>query len=164
MRSASDLLATIAGSFAAHGLVLRGGFDFVDNEDRPTGLSGRLARSILRVGNAGAAYWPHFARWRRDQPDGLANPLDTWSRIVLSGVAENCGARVLMPNDRPYAPFQQWAMRAEGLRPSPLGLLIHPRYGLWHAWRGALLFDVEISIQAPACRFIPARHVPENPA
>ena len=40
-------------------------------------------------------------------------------------------------------------MRAEGLRPSPLGILMHPEYGLWHAYRGALLFDVEISIQAP---------------
>jgi epoxyqueuosine reductase QueG len=41
-------------------------------------------------------------------------------------------------------------MRAERLKPSPLGILMHPEYGLWHAYRGALLFDVEISIQAPA--------------
>ncbi len=40
-------------------------------------------------------------------------------------------------------------MRAEGLKPSPLGILVHPEYGLWHAYRGALLFDAEISIQAP---------------
>ena len=26
---------------------------------------------------------------------------------------------------------------------------MHPRYGLWHAYRGALLFDVEISVEAP---------------
>jgi epoxyqueuosine reductase QueG len=43
-------------------------------------------------------------------------------------------------------PFQQWAMRAEGLKPSPLGILIHPRYGLWHAYRGALLFDAELPV------------------
>ena len=59
------------------------------------------------------------------------------------------GARAVSPSDRPYLPFQQWAMRAEGLRPSPLGILMHPQYGLWHAYRGALLFDVEISIEAP---------------
>ena len=40
-------------------------------------------------------------------------------------------------------------MRAEGLRPSPLGILMHPQYGLWHAYRGALLFDVDVSIEAP---------------
>ena len=50
------------------------------------------------------------------------------------------------PSDKPYLPFQQWAMRAEGLRPSPLGILMHPEYGLWHAFRGALLFDVEIPV------------------
>jgi epoxyqueuosine reductase QueG len=26
---------------------------------------------------------------------------------------------------------------------------MHPEYGLWHAYRGALLFDVELPIQAP---------------
>ena len=36
-------------------------------------------------------------------------------------------------------------MRAEGLKPSPLGILMHPEYGLWHAYRGALLFDRELS-------------------
>jgi epoxyqueuosine reductase QueG len=40
-------------------------------------------------------------------------------------------------------------MRAEGLRPSPLGILMHPEYGLWHAYRGALLFDVEIAVPSP---------------
>ena len=35
-------------------------------------------------------------------------------------------------------PFQRWAMRAESLTQSPLGLLIHPQWGLFHAYRGAL--------------------------
>ncbi len=39
----------------------------------------------------------------------------------------------------PYYPFQQWAQRAEGLAASPLGILIHPHYGLWHSYRFALL-------------------------
>lgn len=136
------MIAAIDAALAPHGLIARGLVALAGDE-------WGSARTAVLVGNEGAAYWAHFARWRREQPDGLANPLDTWSRRALSGVAESCGARVLMPNDRPYAPFQQWAMRAQGLRPSPLGLLVHPEYGLWHAYRGALLFDVEISIQAP---------------
>jgi hypothetical protein len=32
-------------------------------------------------------------------------------------------------------------MRAEPVAPSPIGLLIHPDYGLWHAYRAALLLD-----------------------
>ncbi|TIT26469.1 MAG: hypothetical protein E5W86_12310, partial [Mesorhizobium sp.] len=79
----------------------------------------------------------------------FANALDTWARAVIGSVAEEFGARAVSPSDRPYLPFQQWAMRAEGLRPSPLGILMHPRYGLWHAYRGALLFEQAIAIPKP---------------
>lgn len=107
------------------------------------------ARSVLLVGQAGAAPWPHFLKWRDRQPNDPANPLDSWSREVIGQVAQVFGARAVSPSDKPYLPFQQWAMRAEGLQPSPLGILMHPEYGLWHAYRGALLFDVEIDMQEP---------------
>jgi len=68
---------------------------------------------------------------------------------VIGAVAEIFGARAVSPSDKPYLPFQQWAMRAEGLRPSPLGILMHPQYGLWHAYRGALLFEDEIALPEP---------------
>jgi hypothetical protein len=139
----------IAGKFAKNGLILRGGFNFAPDETAPVGPSGSPAKSVLLVGQAGDAPWPHFLRWRERQPTSLANPLDTWSREIIGAVADEFGAGAASPSDRPYLPFQQWAMRAEGLRPSPLGILMHPQYGLWHAYRGALLFDVEISIQAP---------------
>ncbi|MEW9837415.1 hypothetical protein [Mesorhizobium marinum] len=132
-----------------NGLVLRGGFRFGPDEAAPPGPAGLPARSILLVGQAGGAPWPHFLRRRREQPPDLADPLDDWARQVIGAVAAEFGARSVSPSDRPYLPFQQWAMRAEGLRPSPLGILMHPRYGLWHAYRGALLFDVEIPVQAP---------------
>lgn len=141
--------ARAAAALAPSGLILRGGFNFSDDEERPHGPSGRLARAVLLVGNGGAGYWRHFSQWRAGQPGGIAHPLDTWSRRTIEVAAGAVGARVVMPNDRPFAPFQRWAMRAEGLRPSPLGILMHPRFGLWHAYRGALLLDVEVSIQAP---------------
>ncbi|TIV63531.1 MAG: 4Fe-4S dicluster domain-containing protein, partial [Mesorhizobium sp.] len=96
-----------------------------------------------------AAPWPHFQRWLGQQAKGIANPLDTWSREVLGRVAQQFGARAVSPSDRPYLPFQRWAMRAEGLRPSPLGILMHPTFGLWHAYRGALLFEQEIFLPEP---------------
>ena len=104
---------------------------------------------MLLVGQAGSAPWPHFLGWRKRQSGNLDNPLDSWCREIIGAVAEQFGARAVSPSDRPYLPFQQWAMRAEGLKPSPLGILMHPQYGLWHAYRGALLFDVEISLEAP---------------
>jgi hypothetical protein len=142
-------LAAVETALARHGLILRGGFNFFVNEAAPTGLSDSPAKSVLLVGQAGGAPWPYFLRWRETQPNGIANPLDTWSRMLIGEVAAKFGARAVSPSDRPWLPFQQWAMRAEGLKPSPLGILMHPEYGLWHAYRGALLFDVELPIQSP---------------
>jgi hypothetical protein len=148
MNTGSDLVADIAAGLAENGLILRGGFNFGAQDNPPPGPSGAPARAVLLVGQAGAAPWPHFLRWRESRPADLANPLDTWSREVIGAVANQCGARAVGPNDKPFLPFQQWAMRAEGLKPSPLGILMHPRYGLWHAYRGALLFGHEILFPA----------------
>jgi hypothetical protein len=146
MTFSRDAVEKIAAALAANGLVLRGGFNFGGDEAAPAARSGAPAKSVLLVGQAGAAPWPHFQRWLGRQARGIANPLDTWSREVIGAVAQGCGARAVSPSERPYLPFQQWAMRAEGLKPSPLGILMHPRYGLWHAYRGALLFENEISL------------------
>ncbi|MBL8584433.1 MAG: 4Fe-4S dicluster domain-containing protein [Rhizobiaceae bacterium] len=139
----------IAKNLSAHGLILRGGFVFSDGEQAPAGPFGRPTKSVLLVGQAGAAPWPHFQQWLSARPGRPKNPLDTWAREVIGGVAEKFGASAVSPSDRPYLPFQQWAIRAEGLRPSPLGILMHPEYGLWHAYRGALLFDAEVLIPEP---------------
>jgi hypothetical protein len=131
----------LATALAVHGLIPRGGIDFEPGEMAPAGPAGPPAQAVLLVGHAGSSIWPHFQAWRATQPAGLADPLDAWSRQVIGAVAERFGARAVSPSDRPWLPFQAWAMRAEGLRPSPLGLLMHPVWGLWHAFRGALLFD-----------------------
>jgi hypothetical protein len=141
-------LSAIADELGRNGLILRGGFNFVPDDAAPVGPSGAPAKSVLLVGQAGDAPWAHFLRWREGQSKNIENPLDTWSREIIDGVAQGFGARAVYPSEKPYLPFQQWAMRAEGLKPSPLGILMHPEYGLWHAYRGALLFDAEISIQA----------------
>ncbi|SFU04832.1 4Fe-4S dicluster domain-containing protein [Mesorhizobium sp. YR577] len=149
MKAYQELAETLSATLAAHGLILRGGFNFDASEPAPSGPSNAPAKSVLLVGQAGSAPWPHFLRWHEKQPRDLKDPLDTWSREVIGAVADEFGARAVSPSDRPFLPFQQWAMRAEGLQPSPLGILMHPEYGLWHAYRGALLFDHEIAFQAP---------------
>lgn len=141
------MIEEIATRLAASGLILRGGFNFEAGETAPSGPSGTPAHSVLLIGQAGPAPWPHFLRWRAARPGELADPLDSWAREVIGAVAGEFGARAVSPSDKPYLPFQQWAMRAEGLRPSPLGILMHPRYGLWHAYRGALLFGGEIEFE-----------------
>jgi ferredoxin len=137
-------LAVLEADLARHGLMPRGGFNFGDDALVPAGALARRARAVVLVGQAGAALWPHFREWRARQQSSLENPLDSWCREIIGDVAQRHGARAVSPSDRPYLPFQQWAMRAEKLRASPLGILMHPQFGLWHAYRGALLFDVEL--------------------
>ncbi|MCO6385511.1 hypothetical protein [Aliihoeflea sp. 40Bstr573] len=139
------VIEQIAAHLCANGLILRGGFNFGRGEDAP-------AKAVLLVGHGGAGHWPRFRAWRAHN-QGVADPLDTWSRQVIDEIANDVGARAAYPNDRPHLPFQQWAMRAEGLRPSPIGILMHSEFGLWHAYRGALLFDCMLALgEAPRPR------------
>jgi ferredoxin len=59
---------------------------------------------------------------------------------LIRPLAERLGGQAYFPSEKPWQPFQQWARRAEGLKASPLGVLIHPDYGLWHGYRGAIGF------------------------
>lgn len=101
---------------------------------------GKPAAIICLVGHGGGGFWPRFEAWRQLHPEA-PEPLDDWSKSVIGPVAALFGGEAVFPSDRPWHPFQQWAMAAERLKPSPLGLLIHPEFGLWHGYRGAILFD-----------------------
>jgi ferredoxin len=49
------------------------------------------------------------------------------------------GAEALYPfGQAPYRPFLRWALKGGSVSSSTLGMLIHPEYGLWHAYRFAL--------------------------
>jgi hypothetical protein len=101
-------------------------------------------RAIALVGMTGSANWPAFAN-SPEAADGAPHPLDRWSRRVIGTLARRLDANAIFPFDGPpYLPFQAWARRAEPLWPSPLGMLIHPEFGLWHSYRGALTFADEI--------------------
>ena len=122
---------------AVTGLVARGGFAAGVGEAFPMD-----ARTVVLIGDLGGSFWPRFRAELRDEVD----PLDAWTRRVLSAAARDLGAWAVYPFDGPpYHPFQHWAMRAEGLRQSPIGPLLHPEYGPWHSYRGALLFDDAIA-------------------
>lgn len=124
----------------ATGLAVRGAFHVRSGDVVPDTRDG-APRTLILVGNAGSSFWPAFRR-SAEYGDGGADPLDRWSKRVVDGLAEELVAHSLFPfGGPPFHPFLRWARRAEPVTPSPLGLLIHPRYGLWHAYRGALLFN-----------------------
>ena len=139
-------LAELDSEAHAAGLTLRGGFPLEPDERVGALVS---ARALILLGVVGNSGWPAFAA-SREYVDGQAHPLDRWSRRIVLGLAARFGAVALFPFEGPpYWPFQAWARRAEPVAPSPLGLLVHPRYGLWHSYRGALAFPQDIDLPTP---------------
>ena len=141
-------VADLESALKPFGLHLRGLFALCENDlDDLTlpisRLSDKSNLAIALVGNVGSSYWPQFIT-TPEYSDGLPHPLDRWSKRVASLISTELDVSPLFPSDGPpYFPFQQWAKRAEGLSPSPLGLLIHPKYGLWHAYRFALVVSID---------------------
>ncbi len=155
MVDASPTLRAVGAALAASGLVLRGAFH-PKPEDAVPGAPGTLAL----VGNAGPEMWRVFAATRT----GGRDPLDRWSRARIEAIARRFGARALFPFDGPpYLPFQRWATKADSVHISPLGMLIHPDYGLWHAYRGALAFRMRLPLPPPDRRPSPCASCTERP-
>lgn len=101
------------------------------------------ARFVILIGNAGPDMFRRFARERDPQRDSM----DGWTRDAVTTLAADLGADAVYPFDMdPPWPFLTWARRGGAGHVSPLGLNIHPTYGLWHAYRAALCFPVEFDI------------------
>ncbi len=149
----------IAEAVARHGLALRGGFAAVASDGLPAASGGRPAVTVLMIGNTGRAMWETFDATRA----GGRNPLDSWTRSVVEPIAARHGARLVYPYDAPPWPFQRWAQRAWPLFPSPLGLLIDTEFGLWHALRAALLFDVALDLPPRPPRTSPCETCADKP-
>lgn len=117
------------------------------------------ARFVILIGNAGPAMFNRFAR-ERDPETAL---LDDWCRERVSSLASGLDARAVFPFDQPPLPILRWARRGGAGHTSPLGLNIHPLYGLWHAYRAALLFDVAFDIPAPSAGPSPCESCADKP-
>ena len=127
-----DWYDNLGSALAEYGLVTRGAF----HPSPGDGVPGDPGTLVL-AGNAGPDMWRAFAG---SMPDG-SDPLDAWSQVAIGAVASRCRATPLFPFAAPpYLPFQRWAAMADSVSPSPLGILIHRQFGLWHGYRGALAF------------------------
>lgn len=135
----------IEDACAAAGLLARGGFHPAAGDGAPTGTA-----TVILVGNAGPAMWRAFSEAMPPaERAGARHPLDDWTRRVVGAIAGALGATAVFPFDGPpYPPFQRWALKTGGVFPSPIGPLIHPEFGLWHAYRGALAFAEKLALPA----------------
>lgn len=145
-------LDTIRSRITEHGLSYRGAFH-----------AEASGKTVVLVGFVGSQNWPAFAI-SPEATDGQPNPLDRWSTRVTTAIAGSLGATPLFPFDGPpFLPFQRWAQQAEPVHPSPLGILIHPDWGLWHAYRGALAFADWIDLPPPDPRPSPCDGCADRP-
>ena len=136
---------------------VRGGF-YLEEGDA---LYAKGFRTLLMVGNLGGAYWKHFMREKKDH---VEHPLDDWTKTKLSILGEKFSCTLVYPFEGPpYYPFVTWAKRAEVLEQSPIGILIHPEYGLWHSYRAALLWDSVLDIPPKPSHTHPCNTCTEKP-
>tara|TARA_R110002167_G_scaffold29645_6_gene98875 strand:- start:3354 stop:4076 length:723 start_codon:yes stop_codon:yes gene_type:complete len=128
----------IKAAVEAQGLRIRAAFYPTPEDLVPLLENGAAAATLILVGNAGSELWPVFTH-SAEYKDGFADPLDRWSkRLGLALAAEYQGAALFPFGGAPYHPFLSWAKRGDLSISSPLGVSLHPQYGLWHAFRFAL--------------------------
>lgn len=127
-----------------HGLFVRGGFHPGLEDDVPALPDGGETGTVILIGNAGAEMWHAFSEMA---DTGTKNPLDSWLRPIIEDAAAAVDAHALFPNSGPpFIPIQDWAQRAEPVDRSPLGIMIHPEFGLWHVYRAAFLFAGRVAL------------------
>ena len=158
------MISNIRAALEPHGIFMRGIACFEGDEVGPLLASGARAESVVLLGNIGGSIWEPFSQWRAAPGNSeRRDPLDDWSKSVVAPLSETLGATAYFPSDPPWQPFQTWAKKAEGLKPSPLGMLIHPEYGLWHGYRGALGFSCRLDIRQAATGSHPCDGCHEKP-
>ena len=131
---------------ADHGLCNRGSF-LVEETDQVPGFQNKGAATLVLVGNLG----PSLERLFRSQDLSPTekDPLDEWTQKVMEPIAQKIDAQCFYPfQGPPFLPFEKWALKTGLVFRSPLGILIHPIYGLWHAYRAALLLPGKIQSAA----------------
>lgn len=129
----------LAQTIKAASFTILGAFHPEEQDAVPGG-----AKTLVLIGNAGPRMWHRFVA-ERAAADMI---MDEWTVGVLIALADEVGGAVLFPFAKPPLPFLRWAQKAKAGFVSPLGLNIHPEYGVWHAFRGALCLTEELELPA----------------
>jgi hypothetical protein len=109
-----------------------------------------------------ASFWPHFLQDAKATPRiaTARHPLDTWTETILPPIASTFGADVwFVHTGPPYLPIISWLKAACGMKQSPMGIMMHPEYGLWCGFRAVLILP-QTPHTAPSMRSYPAGKAP----
>lgn len=124
---------------------------------------------LLLVGHGGRQLWRAFQA--AEGPDGAPDPLDRFTRRHLDFVMQNkWGVPVnhclylypLSPLSLPL-PLQQLGSAAGWAHRSPIGSDMHPDFGLWFAYRAAVLIKDELPLLSQPLRPSPCDTCVEKP-
>jgi len=123
------------------------------------------ARSIVVIANGGGALWGALKRHAAAHPGWLdrEHPLDDFTRATVESeiapAVRKSGARcsIVFPfmNGRATLNFMQLGKAAGLAGPSIVGVMVHPRFGPWIAFRAALLVDCALDEPGEASGFDP---------
>ncbi|WP_275393955.1 ferredoxin [Aliiroseovarius sp. Z3] len=94
--------------------------------------------TVVLLGPFEPGFWAGFTK-SAEYADGLPDPMDRWSKSVISDLADRWAGQAIFPSDGPpYPPFFDWALRSGRAWQSPVTLLVHNTAGLWVSYRGAV--------------------------
>jgi hypothetical protein len=99
---------------------------------------------------------PDGARWEAvfaaapEAADRRPDPIDRWSRRIVGALAESFAGRAVFPFDGPpWPPVFRWAAASGACHPSPVGMLVHARAGLWVSFRGVVALPGLLPLPQP---------------
>jgi hypothetical protein len=119
-------LRRLIGAAEGLGLAFRGAFHPEPADAVPAVAGAAPSLTVVLLGWTGGDQWPVFAA-SPEFHDGLSDPLNRWSKRLIDGIANEFEGAAFYPfGGPPWLDFQAWALRAEPVHRSPLGLLIHP--------------------------------------
>ena len=132
-------IAGLGDRLARAGFCSLGRFAPAPEDAVPEASTGQPARAVFVVGSLSNALFEIFGT-SPEAIDGLPDPLDRFTRRVLTGLAGSEGLGIVFPFEGPpYHPFQRWTLKAGSFSRSPMGVLAHRAFGPWAGLRAALL-------------------------
>ena len=130
----------INSAAAAQHLQILGGFHPDPGDGAPPGCE-----TLVMLG-PGPDFWAHLTA-SAEYHDGAPDPIDRWSRRVLTALAADHDATALFPfGGPPYAPFYSWALSTGRAWAAPIAFLVHDTEGLFVSYRGALALSRRIPL------------------
>ena len=155
-------LTALDGALAPLGLFVRGAFHPTELDRVPRMPDGGITKTAVLLGNAGNDLWEAFSKV--PQAPSERDPLEVWLVSHITAIARATLAHPLFVHQGPpYIPIQDWAQRAESIHRSPIGLLIHPEFGLWHAYRAALCFPDALALPPHSAHSSPCEDCAAKP-